>query len=124
MNMPQTAYVFPGQGSQCVGMGQGLAQSFEEARDTFVEADAALGFALSALCFGGPAPELTETRNAQPAILVTSIAAWRGPTGKAHRSAAAVLHGRSQPGRVQRPCGRGRTNFCRRRAVKRGCAAN
>jgi [acyl-carrier-protein] S-malonyltransferase len=75
--MPETAYVFPGQGSQVVGMGQNLAQSYPVARDTFAEADAVLGFALSALCFEGPGAQLTETQNAQPAILTTSIAALR-----------------------------------------------
>lgn len=72
-----TAYLFPGQGSQSVGMGQALAAAYPAARDTFAQADEILGFALSALCFGGPAEILTETRNAQPALLTTSIAAWR-----------------------------------------------
>lgn len=72
-----TAYVFPGQGSQSVGMGQALAEAFPVARETFAAADAILGFPLSELCFGGPADRLTETSNAQPAILTTSIAAWR-----------------------------------------------
>ncbi len=72
-----TAYIFPGQGSQSVGMGQALAELHSVARDTFAEADAILGFELSQLCFTGPVELLTETRNAQPAILTTSIAAWR-----------------------------------------------
>ncbi|HEX9116445.1 MAG TPA: ACP S-malonyltransferase [Anaerolineae bacterium] len=75
--MSTTAYVFPGQGSQAPGMGQKLAQEFPIAADTFAEADAILGFPLSQLCFAGPGPELTETRNAQPAILVTSVATLR-----------------------------------------------
>jgi [acyl-carrier-protein] S-malonyltransferase len=58
-------------------MGQALAQRFAAARDTFAEVDAILDFALSRLCFAGPANTLTETQNAQPAILATSIAAWR-----------------------------------------------
>ncbi|PKO20732.1 MAG: [acyl-carrier-protein] S-malonyltransferase [Chloroflexi bacterium HGW-Chloroflexi-1] len=75
--MTHTAYLFPGQGSQTVGMGQTLAEAYAIARDTFAEADAILGFALSALCFEGPAETLTETHNAQPALLTTSIAALR-----------------------------------------------
>ncbi len=72
-----TAYIFPGQGSQFVGMGQALADMHPVARATYAEADAILGIALSEICFRGPADVLTETRNAQPAILTTSIAAWR-----------------------------------------------
>lgn len=71
------AFVFPGQGSQKVGMGQALAEAFPESRAVFDEADAALGFALSALCFSGPEEELRLTTNTQPAILATSIAALR-----------------------------------------------
>src|SRR5438874_12929073 len=71
------AYVFPGQGSQYAGMGKDLAEKFSAARQVFEEADAALGFALSDLCFNGPAEELQLTENTQPAILATSIAALR-----------------------------------------------
>ena len=78
-----TAYVFPGQGSQVVGMGQALVAAYPAARDAFAEADEILGFALSALCFAGPSDVLTDTRNAQPAILTASIAAWRA-LGAAH----------------------------------------
>jgi malonyl CoA-acyl carrier protein transacylase len=70
-------YVFPGQGAQHVGMGKALAQSHRAARQVFEEADDALGFSLSKLCFDGPAAELELTANAQPAILATSIAALR-----------------------------------------------
>jgi [acyl-carrier-protein] S-malonyltransferase len=75
--MTHTAYIFPGQGSQAVGMGAALAQASAVAQATFAEADALLGFALSGLCFSGPAETLTETVNAQPAILTASVAALR-----------------------------------------------
>jgi [acyl-carrier-protein] S-malonyltransferase len=71
------AFLFPGQGSQQVGMGKALALAFPEARAVFDEADAALGYALSRLCFDGPEAELMLTANAQPAILATSVAALR-----------------------------------------------
>jgi [acyl-carrier-protein] S-malonyltransferase len=71
------AVLFPGQGSQKVGMGRALADAFPICRDTFAEADAALGEPLSRLCFEGPEAELTLTENAQPAILAVSIAAYR-----------------------------------------------
>jgi [acyl-carrier-protein] S-malonyltransferase len=71
------AFVFPGQGSQQVGMGRALGEAFAESREVFAEADAALGFSLSALCFEGPEAELQLTANTQPAILATSIAALR-----------------------------------------------
>ena len=71
------AYIFPGQGSQQPGMGRELAERFPAARQVFEEADHALGFALSELCFNGPAEALQLTENTQPAILTTSIAAAR-----------------------------------------------
>jgi len=73
----KTAYVFPGQGSQSVGMGLDLYRRYSTAREVFNEADATLGFPLSRLCFEGPEEELTRTDNVQPAILVTSIACLR-----------------------------------------------
>lgn len=71
------AFVFPGQGSQYVGMGKGLCDQFSLARQVFAEADEAIGFALSNLCFNGPESDLKLTENTQPAILATSVAALR-----------------------------------------------
>jgi len=72
----KVAYVFPGQGSQKVGMGLDLYDSFPSARTVFEQADEVLGFPLSRLCFEGPEAELRQTINAQPALLATSFACF------------------------------------------------
>jgi [acyl-carrier-protein] S-malonyltransferase len=70
----KSAYVFPGQGSQSVGMGLDLYQNYPAARAVFEQADKSLGFAISKLCFEGPEDELVQTVNAQPAIVTVSYA--------------------------------------------------
>jgi [acyl-carrier-protein] S-malonyltransferase len=71
------AFLFPGQGSQAVGMGKELADNYAVARRTFEEADETLGYKLSELCFDGPEEKLKLTEITQPAILTASVAAWR-----------------------------------------------
>ncbi len=71
------AYIFPGQGSQAVGMGKDLFDNFPKAREVFEEANDALGFKLSEMCFSGTAEDLALTANTQPAILTTSVATFR-----------------------------------------------
>lgn len=78
---PRVAYLFPGQGSQSVGMGKDLFENFAAAREVFEEADDALGFSLSKMCFGGEESDLQLTANTQPAILTVSTALYR--VGKA-----------------------------------------
>src|SRR5687768_3422941 len=77
LNPQTTAFIFPGQGSQAVGMGSDLARQFPDAKEIFDEADSTLGFSLSKLMWDGPDTELNETINTQPALYVHSIAAWR-----------------------------------------------
>ena len=74
---PQTAFIFPGQGSQAVGMGKALADNFPAAKAVFEEVDAALGDSLTRVMWDGPSDELTLTANAQPAMMAVSIAALR-----------------------------------------------
>jgi [acyl-carrier-protein] S-malonyltransferase len=75
--MQNYAFIFPGQGSQHAGMGRELSENFKTAARAFEEADDALGFALSRLCFEGPEEDLKLTANTQPAILAASVAALR-----------------------------------------------
>ena len=75
--MSKIAFIFPGQGSQSVGMGKDLFDNFLAAREVFDEADEALGFKLSEMCFSGTAEDLALTANTQPAILTASVAAFR-----------------------------------------------
>ena len=75
--MANMAYIFPGQGSQAIGMGKDLFDNFTAAREVFEQADEALGFSLSEMCFAGEEVDLQLTANTQPAILTTSIAAYR-----------------------------------------------
>ena len=75
--MTKTAFLFPGQGSQYAGMAKAFAADFPVARHSFEEADDALGFKISSLCFNGPEEELRLTANTQPAILAASVAALR-----------------------------------------------
>lgn len=86
------AFVFPGQGSQSVGMGKALAAAFPICRETFEEADAALGLPLSTFIFEGPAERLTLTEITQPAILTVSVAAWRLLESRGCRPALVAGH--------------------------------
>jgi [acyl-carrier-protein] S-malonyltransferase len=86
------AFLFPGQGSQAVGMGKDLAEKYPIARQTFEEADEALGYKLSQLCFEGPEEQLRLTELTQPAILTASIAALRVLEGRMPRPAYVAGH--------------------------------
>jgi [acyl-carrier-protein] S-malonyltransferase len=88
----QLAFLFPGQGSQAVGMGKNLAEHHSIAKQTFEEADSALGMKLSQLCFDGPEDQLRLTENTQPAILTVSVAAWRVLSEKGIKPAFVAGH--------------------------------
>ncbi len=76
MRLENTAFIFPGQGSQYAGMGLEICENFEQAEKTFYEADKALNYPISKLCFHGPEDELKLTYNTQPALLTVSTAIW------------------------------------------------
>src|SRR5246500_3496430 len=86
------AFIFPGQGSQAVGMGKDLAGKYPIARQTFEEADEALGYKLSQVCFEGPEEQLRLTEITQPAILTVSIAALRVLEGRIPRPSFVAGH--------------------------------
>lgn len=89
-NPQNTAFIFPGQGSQAVGMGKDLAAQFPTAKQIFDEADAILGFSLSKIMWDGPADELNETINTQPALYIHSIASWMTYTNHSYPKPATV----------------------------------
>ena len=86
------AFVFPGQGSQQVGMGWALADRLAECRETFEQADAALGMSISRLCFEGPADQLMQTEYTQPALVAVSTAAARALTARGVKPAFLAGH--------------------------------
>jgi [acyl-carrier-protein] S-malonyltransferase len=95
MDWTKTAFVFPGQGSQTVGMGKDLAEAFPAARQTFEEADSILGFALSDLCFNGPEDALNDTLNTQPALYTCGIATLRALQSELGDAQPAFIAGHS-----------------------------
>ncbi len=93
--MSKVAFVFPGQGSQIVGMGMDLFEKSSEARQVFEEADEALGFSLSKLCFEGPEDDLRQTINTQPAVMTASIACLRTASRNGNNIQPAFVAGHS-----------------------------
>jgi [acyl-carrier-protein] S-malonyltransferase len=91
-NGTKIAFIFPGQGSQAVGMGKDLAEKYPIARQTFEEADEALGYKLSQVCFEGPEDQLRLTEITQPAILTASIAALRVLEGQMQKPSFVAGH--------------------------------
>lgn len=91
----KTAFVFPGQGSQEVGMGKGMAEQYPEAAALFAQADAALGFSLSSLCFNGPENELNDTINTQPALYVCGLATLHALQAECAEARPALIAGHS-----------------------------
>jgi [acyl-carrier-protein] S-malonyltransferase len=91
-NCHKIAFLFPGQGSQTVGMGKDLAEKYPIARQTFEEADEALGYKLSQVCFEGPEDQLRLTAITQPAILTVSIAAFRALEGRVPKPSFVAGH--------------------------------
>ena len=83
------AFLFPGQGSQAVGMGQAWREAYPQLMALFEEANSILGYDLQTLCFEGPAEQLNRTEYTQPALLVTSLIAWRALDARIHPSAVA-----------------------------------
>ncbi|HET7009711.1 MAG TPA: ACP S-malonyltransferase [Anaerolineales bacterium] len=94
-DLSSTAFVFPGQGSQKVGMGRALAQAEPAAAAVFAEADEVLGVSLSKLCWDGPEAELNDTVNTQPALLVHSVAVLRALEGRGLHTSPAFAAGHS-----------------------------
>src|SRR5205809_3311651 len=92
MSVLPIAFLFPGQGSQSIGMGKDLAEQYPIARHTFEEGDDVLGIKLSQLCFEGPEVQLRLTENTQPAILTVSVAAWRVLSAKGIKPTLAAGH--------------------------------